>query len=160
MNRNIIALALLASLPLVAGQDPKTLPSNVYGELKSGNKLDKVWRLNPSQKLDGFAITPSYKAEKFSAEVKEYFVKSANELSTKDSKYRLELNLVHLDFQSFALVMNAPGHIVVEGTVTNADGKIVAAFSHKTSFGRGSSGVEPAKRSIDEIVSAINQEFR
>ena len=154
---SVLALALLiGTTPALANDDPKTLPSNVYDQLKSGKKLDKVWLTPAFDKSKGFKVAAiEYKAEYRSSEVMDSLPKALKTLEKADSSLTLQIAIIKVSTKTFTGFGNVMGAITVEGRILDAEGKVVAAFRTKEKAGSFGSGKDDYTVAADKIATAI-----
>lgn len=159
MKNNIFAALFLATacIPVLASDDPKTLPTPIYNQLKSGKKLDKSYLTPDYDKAKGFKIGKvDYKAEYRSGDVMTYLPKALSTLAKDDAPFTLNIAVVHVSTQTYALVGIIMGAVTVEGQIVDSNGKVVAAFRTKEkSAPAGFGGKDDYNVAIDKIASAI-----
>ena len=161
-----IALVMLAALfviPLSAGDSsvPKTLPEEVYAQMKKGKALDQVW-IAP-----GVTLTPNfslkavdYKAEEFRANLKESLTKTLTIMGKDKAPFQVEVTVVEVTNYKVGLMWVTNGKMVVEGRILNAeDGKLVMAFRTSTRVDEGLNGPEYVTAS-EIFASALVKELK
>jgi len=164
-NRFFLALAIMAAfcIPSHASDDPKTLAPNVYDQLKSGKKLDKVWISPDYVRSKGFKVEPNvdYKAENRSTQVMEMLPKALGSLARTDSQFTLKVAVVRVTTRTFTGFGYISGTLRVEGRIVDADGKVVAAFVTKESGSSGTLGndTDNYMPACDKIASAIAKDL-
>lgn len=158
-----LACALFGILanPLVASDDPKTLPPAAYEQMKSGKKLDKVW-LDPAfDKTKGFKVGPVlYKAENRNGEVLEYLGKALATLGNPDSPYTLKVAVVKVTTKTFTGFGSVMGYVMVEGRIVDGEDKVVGTFIAKERAGGFASAKDDYPAACDKIASDIAKDLQ
>jgi hypothetical protein len=161
----LAVLALIPSFPLAASDDPKTLPPAAYEQMKSGNKLDKIW-LDPTyDKAKGFKVGPVvYKAENRNGEVMDYLGKALATLGNPESPYTLKVAVVKVTTKHGVVLGTTPGAVNVEGQISDPEGKVVVCFIANGKAGAGWANGNGLKddypAACDKIASAIAKDLQ
>lgn len=153
--RNItIPAALIFTCTAHAGDPVKTLTPEMYGQMKAGQKLEKVWVSPTFDKTKGFkAGDVIWKVEERNPEVRTLLTDGLKDLAKATSPYTMNLTVVNFS-------TGARGKVAVEGVVVDAEGKIFAAFSMATKTSLFlARGVNPWSAPVNEIISAIAKDL-
>jgi len=164
MKKNLmLALAILFSLPVLAGDEVKTLPAAMYDSMKSGKKLEKVF-VDPSfDRAKGFKLSEvEYRDELLNSSITDALKKSIGMVVRSDSPYTLHLAIVNVTTKTFTGFGDVMGKLTVEGKILDAEGKVVVAFiaREKSGHGAGLSGAEDYSVATDKIATAIAKDLR
>jgi hypothetical protein len=156
----IIALALTISITgsafLKAADAVKTLPPAIYQQMKHGKKLEKVWVGNDYDKTKGFKVNAvEYKAEIRNGAVMDYLPKALATLAKDDSPVTLQVVVTRVTTKAFTGFGNAMGKVFVEGKISDATGKIIAAFTTSGSAGNWGDAADDFQLACDKIASGI-----
>jgi hypothetical protein len=149
----VIAIALLFSLPMLAGDDIKTFPLAMYATMKSGKKLDKVYIDTTYDRTKGFKLGEvEYLAENRSGQVIEYLPKALGLISKGNGEYTLKIAVVKVS--TYGMGGYSSGKVTVEGQILTKDGKAVVLFLTKAPSHVGMNG-DDYSVAADAIASAI-----
>jgi hypothetical protein len=156
----IIALALTISITgsvfLKAADAVKTLPPAIYQQMKHGKKLENVWVGNDYDKTKGFKVNAvEYKAEIRNGAVMDYLPKALATLAKDDSPVTLQVVVTRVTTKAFTGFGNAMGKVFVEGKLSDATGKIIAAFTTSGSAGNWGDAADDFQLACDKIASGI-----
>jgi hypothetical protein len=156
----IIALALTISITgsafLKAADAVKTLPPAIYQQMKHGKKLENVWVGNDYDKTKGFKVNAvEYKAEIRNGAVMDYLPKALATLAKDDSPVTLQVVVTRVTTKAFTGFGNAMGKVFVEGKISDATGKIIAAFTTSGSAGNWGDAADDFQLACDKIASGI-----
>jgi hypothetical protein len=156
----IIALALTISITgsvfLKAEDAVKTFPPAIYQQMKHGKQLEKVWIGANYDKAKGFKVgAVEYRAEKRNGMVMDYMPKALAPLAKSDSPVTLQVIITKVTTKSFTGFGNAMGKVYVEGKITDATGKIIAAFTTSGSAGNWGDAADDFQSACDKVASAI-----
>lgn len=163
----ILALTVLSSLPMLAGEKVKleklavkTLPVEAYSALQPGKKLTHVFKTSGFIPSNGFKVgTVDYKAENRVGEAFDYLKNQLATMEKSNSIYTLNLTVVDADPGKMGVAFgNNWGFILVEGVVLEGSNP-VAYFVTKEKGDWGGIGVISQKPSVDKILSAISAEL-
>ena len=159
----ILVLLGVCAMPARAGDDIKTLPPAVYDQMKSGDKLDKVW-VDPSyDKAKGFQVASlAYKAELRIGDVMDALNKNLATLATADSPYTLKVAVVKVTTSTYIMYGSIKGAVTVEGQILDQESKVVVCFITKEKApggGMGFGGKGDYGFACDKIASAIAKDL-
>jgi hypothetical protein len=155
-----LASALVFAGHLSAGDEPtKTLPASMYGQMKEGKKLEKVWIGPAYKKEDGFSFGKlDYKADNRDSALMDHVNTQMKSIAKDKSPFTLTLAITELTDKKFTGFGYAMGKATVEGKITNKAGEIVAAFTTKVKMPE-SPGGKDQRGCADAIVSAISKDL-
>ena len=156
-----MALALLTGAMFIgctvkADDAVKTLPPAIYQQMKHGKQLEKVWVGTDYDKTKGFKVSAvEYKAEIRNGTVMDYMPKALATLEKSDSPVTLQVIITKVTTKSFTGFGNAMGKVFVEGKISDATGKIMAAFTTSGSAGSWGGVNDDFQLACDKIASEI-----
>jgi hypothetical protein len=124
--------------------------------MKHGKQLEKVWIGANYDKAKGFKVgAVEYRAEKRNGMVMDYMPKALAPLAKSDSPVTLQVIITKVTTKSFTGFGNAMGKVYVEGKITDATGKIIAAFTTSGSAGNWGDAADDFQSACDKVASAI-----
>lgn len=157
----VLSLALLFALPVVAGDDVKTLPAAMYDTMKSGKKLDKVF-VDPSyDKSKGFKLGEvEFRAESLNSTVIDGMKKSMAMITKREAPYTLHVVVVKVTTKTFTGFGNLMGKVFIEGRIVDENGKLVAAFLASERAGTVGMGADDYQVACDKIATDVAKDLR
>jgi len=125
-----LAMAVIFSLPMMAGDEVKSLPPAMYDSMKSGKKLDKVFVDPAYDRTKGFKLgTVDFRAEFRSTKLIENLPKALGSIQKGSSDCTLNVTVVKAAPQKMAFPMGVhKAKLTVEGQVVDRNGKVLVAF--------------------------------
>ena len=160
LSRTTVLSLLVLALPhaylssAVADDEVKTLPPAMYKQMKGGKKLDKVWIDHEYDKSKGVAMGEfNWSAPDRNSTIMEFLPDQLKTITKKDSPYKLNVTVVRASNFKNVGVAYIRAKLGVEGTIVNADKKVIAAFKTEVSFSEYAT--VDAKGGVDKVISAI-----
>ena len=151
-----LTITIIGSAFLQAADAVKTLPPAIYQQMKHGKKLENVWVGNDYDKAKGFKVNGiEYKAEIRNGAVMDYLPKALATLAKDDSPVTLQVVVTRVTTKAFTGFGNAMGKVFVEGKISDATGKIIAAFTTSGSAGNWGDAADDFQSACDKVASAI-----
>jgi hypothetical protein len=132
MKKMILGLALFsAGLWPALGEEVRTLPPDVYAQMKSGKHLGKVWISPAWQGAQGFTVGKIQVVAEIDspfANVIDYLPYRLRKISTADSPNTLSITVVELSSIDRSSVGHFSASMGVEGRIVGKDGNLLVAF--------------------------------
>ena len=149
----------------IAKLERKSLPADVYTNLKQGKRASLLWRDTR------FVVAAPYAVEKVewladdrNGSLMEYVTKQMQTLGQKDgAKYTVQVRVTGYEDGAVKALKNKPSRLIVEAVVLDTSGAIVAAMvtSEKAGYyghpARGGGFNEEGM--ADKVVSALDSEL-
>ncbi len=165
MRRLVLgSMVLLGAVVPCPAEAVRTLPPEVYGQLKGGRKLDKVWASPKFDRSKGFVvgtinsdIADSYQGPY--ATTIPYFSTPLNRIAMADSPYTLNLTVNEFqvrDGQAMGIFNVVMG---VEGQITDADGQLMMAFQHRDTVNNRENATVTCMGLMDKITYTLRKEL-
>jgi hypothetical protein len=152
-----LALTVLCSLPMLAGDAIKTFPPAMYDAMKGGKKLDKVFIDPAYDRSKGFKMGAiDYHADFRSSQVIESLPKALGAIAKGDGEYTLKIAVVKVT--TFSAGGWVKGKLGVEGQIVDKEGRVLVAFATTVSSAGGINGDDYMLAS-DKIASAIYKDL-
>ena len=161
MNKPFAVLALALSLTSLgmAADSYAVIPPTIGSEMKDGKKLDKVWFAPSIEKgLKVRKTEVAWTADDRNSSLEQELTKQLATIQVKDGAYTLKLTVVDTSKKKFTGFGYILGRVTVEGVITDAGGKVVAAFQNKSKINEGMGGFDyPA--TVDTIMNGIQKDL-
>jgi hypothetical protein len=159
---------VMGSLLLVAASGapglaavPRTLPPEVYGQMKGGSKLASVWISPGFDRAQGFRAGPveSRVSSIYGPAAVQHFPGSLARLAEPASANVLSLTVVELRTRERGANNYASVTLGVEGRILAGDGTLLAAFAGRKECNSATGLVANCEGAADLIVAALAREL-
>jgi len=162
--RNILAAVMvmicLCGHSLMAADDPKTLPPEMYEVMTGGQNLEKLFVDPAYDRAKGFKLgAVDYRAETKISAALEGLNKSIAMITRSDSPFTLNLAITKVTTGFKLLRTHRRGRLTVEGKIVDTNGRIIAAFTTKEPAGKVGADVDNFQFACDAIATAISKDL-
>ena len=156
----VMTMICLGGQNLMATDDPKTLPPEMYETMKGGGKLDKAF-VDPSyDKTKGFKLgSVDYKAETMNSAAFDALNKSMRMLAKSDSPFTLHVAITKVTTGHKLIKTRVRGRLTIEGRIVDANGKIIVAFTTREAAGELGADADNFQSATDKIATAISKDL-
>jgi hypothetical protein len=162
MNKFVLGSLLLLAVgvrPLLA-EEPRTLPPAIYGQMKKGNKLGKLWISPKYDTSKGFVVGKvDSLAEGIYANTVDYFPYALSRLVMPESTNVLSLTVVDLKTIERASAGYYGADMTVEGRVVDKDGELLMAFQTREELFTRETVAANCQAVIDKIVWSLSRDL-
>lgn len=159
MRNLVLGAALLLALnaqPVLA-EEIRTLPPEIYGQLKKGIKLDKVWTSPKFDSAQGFVVGKvDIAVDVPFANVIDYFPSALSRLVIPGSPNVLNLTVVEMSTVDRPAQGYATATMGVEGQVVAPDGQVLFAFQAREEAGNKENVLRNCQAVMDRITWEIS----
>jgi hypothetical protein len=156
----VMTLICLGGRSLMAADDPRTLPPEMYQAMWSGSGLEKVFVDPAYDRTKGFKLgSVEYRAETKISAVFDALNKSMKMLTRNDSPFTLNLAVTRITPGYKLIRTRVRGRLTVEGVIVDGKGKILAAFITKEPTGKIGSDLDDYQFACDAIATAISKDL-
>ena len=156
----VMTMICLGGHSLMAAEDPKTLPPEMYQVMESGKSLGKVFVDPAYDKAKGFKLgSVDYRADTKISAVLEGLNRSMGMLTKSESPFTLNLVITKVTTGFKLLRKHVRGRLTIEGAIVDAKGKVVAAFTTREPAGKIGADVDNYQIACDAIATAISKDL-
>jgi hypothetical protein len=155
-------ILLAAALQPALGAEVRTLPPQVYAQMKSGKKIGKIW-LSPAWKgAEGFTVgrvVVAAEVESDYTNVIDYLPYALRRISTSGSTNILSLTVVEMGSMDRGPYGVFTATMGVEGRIDDKDGNLLVAFRTREEGSDGETIDKNFKWDMDQIVWSLSKEL-
>jgi hypothetical protein len=153
-------LALTAGIQPILAAPERTLSPAIYAQMKSGNKLGKIW-INPK-----YDVTTGFVVGKVSSNAEGYFANTVDYIPYAFQRVIIpgSTNVLNMTVVEFSVVDNGTSGmfgatIGIEGQVVDKDGQVMFAFNTREEVNNRETVEKNCQAAIDRIVWSLAKEL-